>query len=115
MNKDNWIKAFDKINLCNCSRVCYGHDKLSEELLHFISQVEKDAIEKTNKMWRGKIKAWSKEEVLIYQPDRVSTHAGVANGWRQYIKTKLSDLLEDKRPYFPDIPPVIIKKAVRVK
>ena len=98
MTKDNWIKAFKKLwDKCFDTGGDHRFKSQMEDIEKFISQVEKDAIEKTNKMWRGKIKAWSKEEVLIYQPDRVSTHAGVANGWRQYIKEKLSDLLEEKK------------------
>lgn len=34
----NWEEEFDKINLCGCTRICYGHDKLKKQLIDFISQ-----------------------------------------------------------------------------
>lgn len=34
-----WVDDFDKINLCGCTRVCYGHDELKEQLKAFISDL----------------------------------------------------------------------------
>ena len=76
MTKDNWIKAFDEFAAGN--EIGPGLETMigkrgMRNIKSFISQVEKDAIEKTNKRWKEKLK---KEHWVIELP--------------------LSDLLEDK-------------------
>lgn len=84
MTKDNWIKAFDE--LCNFSDLCCACKDDHEVYKSFISQVEKDAIEKTNKRLRNKVK--EKIDILTYKQGLLSTLT---------VKNILSDLLEDKK------------------
>lgn len=91
MTKDNWIKALQHVNPnCLGAKYCEPHSEdgevyyTSKSVKKIISQVEKDAIEKTNKRWVERLAKFSRmgeiseKEVL-----------------QDFIKNK-SDLLEDK-------------------
>ena len=92
MTKDNWIKAFDEKfwGISGCmdlkESVAMSAD-ISSDIKDFISQVEKDAIEKTNKRWRERI-------LNTYTPIRIKNEGE----WIEitgYVRK--SDLLEDKK------------------
>lgn len=95
MTKDNWIKAFDEkfANTLNEDGLSIWLNCPTPEYMKaFISQVENDAIEKTNKRWNNRIKirigqrkAWAKK----YNDDEVTKI------YEQQMFT-LSDLLNDK-------------------
>lgn len=60
MTKDNWIKALEE-----WIKTQHGSAGWEMKLENFISQVEKDAIEKTNKRWREKYLGWEKEVLKL--------------------------------------------------
>lgn len=63
----------------------------------FISQVEKDAIEKTNKRWRDKVEKAFKLGYENGQASASPTFITMDIAEQQAKDSKLSDLLEDKK------------------
>lgn len=101
--KDNWIKAFKKeylsLGYCGDPECEYeGKDKCfhgtENDMIAFISQVEKDAIEKTNKRWRERI--GEKAEKRLWT-NTVANNMHVVKKYHQGINDLVSDLLEDKK------------------
>ena len=86
LTKDSWIKAFKEKFEKVVERFddgSYITEGINPEMIEFISQVEKDAIEKTNKRWNNKLRklAWD-----IKDEDGAILDTVVS----------LSDLLEDE-------------------
>lgn len=102
----------------NCEVCGYDHDSMTEanenayKVAHLKIELSQ-ATQKTNKRCIKKILNWIDEQHKDDKPWDGGTYMRVIDEFK--LRDYLSDLLEDKRPYFPDIPPVIIKKAVRVK
>lgn len=110
-NKDNWIKAWDKESN-KLLKYLHGNECLpanfDEVVIKFISQVEKDAIEKTNKRWRERITKLSKSYYILGvastavdgdadpNSDYNMGYKDGANNKDREWKDKISDLLEDK-------------------
>ena len=89
--KDNWIKALWDL------LPWFPEGTDSEKLKSFISQVEHDAIEKTNKRWRERVGIWLKRMKL--ECDVVVCDCGSKlKDWdmANIVDKALSDLLEDK-------------------
>ena len=86
---DNWIKALEE-----WIKTQHGSAGWEMKLENFISQVEKDAIEKTNKRWREKI--GEKAEKRLWT-NTVANNMHVVKKYHQGINDLVSDLLEDKK------------------
>lgn len=93
MTKDNWIKAFDNhfkdLGFHNLPL----HQDIRDEVKSFISQVENDAIERTNKRWRDKCKSMKKKITKEMEMELGEDYQHYEHGYNQ----ALSDLLEDKK------------------
>lgn len=99
MTKDNWIKALGKYGLIIGAgeHSEYGYFLNEKAILSLLSQVEKDAIEKTNKRWGERCRKLKRKPSLL--DIVVPAFSAEARNRRdiKYYNKALSDLLEDKK------------------
>lgn len=97
MTKDNWIKAFKNKFEKVVERFddgSYITEGVNPEMIDFISQVEKDAIEKTNKRWREKLNAIADGAVGLTKDTSGNDREYL---WYDDVQKVISDLLEEKK------------------
>lgn len=104
--QDSWIKAFENTRLVKMGGMCFeccDYEDMVDDMKAFISQVEKDAIEKTNKRWRERVNRIMDEILAVHGANATSRDDNkfyFKNGLdcvTSIIKWQLSDLLEDKK------------------
>ena len=94
MTKDSWIKAFENTRLVKMGGMCFeccDYEDMVDDMKAFISQVEKDAIEKTNKRWEYRYQGMKEKLELRYKQGYKD---GKLDGYKQ--AHELVNLLEDK-------------------
>ena len=115
MTKDNWIKALHKTatdyvlskSQSGPYDLAFSCDEEVKDLENLLSQVEKDAIEKTNKRWELRLEEAKRVAVQVARSFIIDREIGIPpqNPLNEdlYVKylngeidTKLSDLIEDK-------------------
>lgn len=110
MTKDNWIKAFDEFAAGN--EIGPGLETMigkrgMRNIKSFISQVEKDAIEKTNKRWQLRLEEAKRVAIQVARSFIIDREVGIPHqnplNEDLYVKylngeidSKISDLLEYK-------------------